>query len=179
MAKVKDIRQLPKDFRKLVTEAKAEAAAEIQESLMNRSPFWTGTFAESWIVSKTEVQATLPRQGEFDPSQDDTPPRLASSIFRDTSQRGDRVYVPLKSPVFIGNKADYAAFVINKAKLKGEGIKYESLFKAGARTTPRPNVPNWYDVYTKSKEIFKDIDKGFLALNRGFTTKTTKPAGTY
>ena len=49
----------------------------------------------------------------------------------------------------------------------------------GARTTPRPNVPNWYDVYTKSREIFKDIDKGFLALNRGFTTKTTKPAGTY
>ena len=42
-----------------------------------------------------------------------------------------------------------------------------------------PSVANWYDVYTKSKEIFKDIDKGFLALNKGFTTKTTKPAGTY
>ncbi len=176
---VKDIRQLPKDFRKLVTEARAEAAAEIQESLMNRSPFWTGTFAESWIVSKTEVQATRPRQGEFDPSQDDTPPRLASSIFRDTSQKSEKVYQALTSPVFIGNEADYAAFVINKAKLKGEGIKYEALFKKGARTTPRPNVPNWYDVYTQSKEIFKDIDKGFLALNKGFTTKTTKPAGTY
>ena len=70
----KDIKQLPKDFRKLVTEARAEAAQEIQQSLMNRSPFWTGTFAESWIVSKTEVQATRPRQGEFIP-QDDDPPR--------------------------------------------------------------------------------------------------------
>ena len=175
---LKDIKQLPKDFRKLVTEARAEAAAEIQESLMNRSPFWTGTFAESWIVSKTEVQATKPRQGEFIP-EDDALPRLPSSIFRATSQQGQKVYQALTSPVFIGNETDYAAFVINKAKLKGEGIKYESLFKKGARTTPRPNVANWYDVYTKSKEIFKDIDKGFLALNKGFTTKTTKPAGTY
>ena len=175
---LKDIKQLPKDFRKLVTEARAEAAAEIQESLMNRSPFWTGTFAESWIVSKTEVQATKPRQGEFIP-EDDALPRLPSSIFRATSQQGQKVYQALTSPVFIGNETDYAAFVINKAKLKGEGIKYEALFKKGARTTPRPNVANWYDVYTKSKEIFKDIDKGFLALNKGFTTKTTKPAGTY
>ena len=176
---VKDIKLLPKDLRKLITEARAEAAAEIQESLMNRSPFWIGTFAESWIVSGTEVQATRPRQGEFDPDQDEKPMRLPSSIFRDTSQKGKRIYQALTSPVFIGNEADYAAFVINKAKLKGEGIKYESLFKRKFNTTPRPNVPNWYDVYTQSKEIFKDIDKGFLALNRGFTTKTTKPAGTY
>ena len=175
---VKDIRQLPKDFRKLVTEARAEAAQEIQQSLMNRSPFWTGTFAESWIVSGSEVQATKPRQGEFIP-EDDAVPRLPSSIFRASSQQGPKIYQALTSPVFIGNETDYAAFVINKAKLKGEGIKYESLFRKGARTTPRPNVPNWYDVYTQSKEIFKDIDKGFLTLKRGFTTKTTKPAGTY
>ena len=175
---LKDIKQLPKDFRKLVTAARAEAAQEIQQSLMNRSPFWTGTFAESWIVSKTEVQATKPRQGEFIP-EDDALPRLPSSIFRASSQQGKKVYQALTSPVFIGNETDYAAFVINKARLKGTRIKYESLFKEGARTTPRPNVPNWYDVYTKSKEIFKDIDKGFLALNKGFTTKTTKPAGTY
>ena len=175
---VKDIRQLPKDFRKLVTEARAEAAQEIQQSLMNRSPFWTGTFAESLIVSDTEVQATKPRQGEFIP-ENDAIPRLPSNIFRASSQQGPKIYQALTSPVFIGNETDYAAFVINKAKLKGKGIKYESLFKKGARTTPRPNVPNWYDVYTQSKEIFKDIDKGFLALNRGFTTKTTKPAGTY
>jgi hypothetical protein len=173
----RDLRQLPKDFRKLVTEARAEAAAEIQESLMNRSPFWTGTFAESWIVSGSEVQATRPRQGDFDPDQDETPVRLASSIFRDTSQKGDRIYQALTSPVFIGNEADYAAFVINKAKLKGEGIMYSALFKKGSRTTPRPNVPNWYDVYTKSKEIFKDIDKGFRI--KGFLVKTTKPAGSY
>ena len=175
---VKDIRQLPKDFRKLVTEARAEAAQEIQQSLMNRSPFWTGTFAESWIVSDTEVQATKPRQGEFIP-ENDAIPRLPSNIFRASSQQGPKIYQALTSPVFIGNETDYAAFVINKARLKGTRIKYESLFKKGARTTPRPNVPNWYDVYTQSKEIFKDIDKGFLALKRGFTTKTTKPAGTY
>ena len=145
---------------------------------MNRSPFWTGTFAESWIVSDTEVQATKPRQGEFIP-ENDAIPRLPSNIFRASSQQGPKIYQALTSPVFIGNETDYAAFVINKARLKGTRIKYESLFKKGARTTPRPNVPNWYDVYTQSKEIFKDIDKGFLALNRGFTTKTTKPAGTY
>lgn len=176
---VKDIRHLPRDLRKLVTEARAEAAAEIHESLQNRSPYWTGTFAESWIVSDTEVQATKPRIGErnkdgnmggFD--------RPASNIFRQISQTmNQKVYAPLKSPVFIGNEADYAAFVINKKKHPEDGTMYKDLFDEGANTTPRPNVPNWYDVYTQSKEIFKDMDKGFKV--KGFLAKTSKPAGTY
>ena len=175
----KDIRHLPRDLRKLVTEARAEAAAEIHESLQNRSPYWTGTFAESWVVSLTEVQATKPRIGE--PNEDGDMEgfdRPASSIFREISQNvNQKVYGPLKSPVFIGNETDYAAFVINKVKHPVDKIKYEDMFRKGFNTTPRPNVPNWYDVYTKSKEIFKDMDKGFKV--KGFSAKTTKPAGRY
>ena len=178
---VKDIRHLPRDLRKLVTEARAEAAAEIHESLQNRSPYWTGTFAESWVVSKSEVQATKPRTGARNEDGDmEGIDRPASSIFRQISQTmNQKVYAPLTGPVFIGNETDYAAFVINKLKHPVDNYKYEYMFRAGFNTTPRPNVPNWYDVYTKSKEIFKDMDKGFLALNKGFTTKTTKPAGRY
>ena len=176
---VKDIRHLPRDLRKLVTEARAEAAAEIHESLQNRSPYWTGTFAESWVVSSTEVQATEPRLEERD--QDGNMKghnRPASSIFRQISQKiNQKVYAPLTGPVFIGNKTNYAAFVINKAKLPEDKTMYKDLFDMGANTTPRPNVPNWYDVYTQSKEIFKDMDKGFKV--KGFLGKTTKPAGRY
>ena len=158
---VKDIRHLPRDLRKLVTEARAEAAAEIHESLQNRSPYWTGTFAESWVVSSTEVQATEPRLEERD--QDGNMKghnRPASSIFRQISQKiNQKVYAPLTGPVFIGK------------------TMYKDLFDMGANTTPRPNVPNWYDVYTQSKEIFKDMDKGFKV--KGFLGKTTKPAGRY
>ena len=176
---VKDIRQLPNDIRKLVVEARAEAAAEIHESLQNRSPYWTGTFAESWIVSPTEVQATKPRIGERNSEEMmDGFDRPASSIFRQISQQGSaKVSEPLTSPVFIGNETDYAAFVINKAKHPDDRTMYKDLFDEGANTTPRPNVPNWYDVYTQSKEIFKDMDKGFKV--KGFLAKTTKPAGTY
>jgi len=176
---VKDIRHLPRDLRKLVTEARAEAAAEIHESLQNRSPYWTGTFAESWTVSSSEVQATQPRIGERDEDGNmEGFDRPASSIFREISQKmNEKIYVPLTSPVFIGNKADYAAFVINKVKHPVDNYKYEEMFRKGFKTTPRPNVPNWYDVYTKSKEIFKDMDKGFKV--KGFSAKTTKPAGRY
>tara|TARA_R100000773_G_C4139616_1_gene66665 strand:- start:48 stop:581 length:534 start_codon:yes stop_codon:yes gene_type:complete len=176
---VKDIRHLPRDIRKLVTEARAEAAAEIHESLQNRSPYWTGTFAESWTVSSSEVQATQPRIGERDEDGNiEGFDRPASSIFRQISQKmNEKVYGPLTSPVFIGNKADYAAFVINKVKHPVDKYKYEEMFRRGFKTTPRPNVPNWYDVYTKSKEIFKDMDKGFKV--KGFSAKTTKPAGRY
>ena len=177
---VKDIRHLPRDIRKLVTEARAEAAAEIHESLQNRSPYWTGTFAESWVVSKSEVQATKPRAEHIDPETGLTQNlnRPASSIFREISQNvNQKVYGPLNSPVFIGNETDYAAFVINRVKHPVDPLKYEDMFRAGFNTTPRPNVPNWYDVYTKSKEIFKDMDKGFKV--KGFSAKTTKPAGRY
>ncbi len=112
---VKDIRHLPRDLRKLVTEARAEAAAEIHESLQNRSPYWTGTFAESWVVSPTEVQATKPRMGDLDKDgARDKLDRPPSFIFRQISQESKRVYQALTSPVFIGNQTDYAAFVINK-----------------------------------------------------------------
>ena len=175
---VKDIRHLPRDIRKLVTEARAEAAAEIHESLQNRSPYWTGTFAESWVVSPTEVQATKPRMGELnEDGARDSLERPPSLIFRQISQESKRVYQALTSPVFIGNQADYAAFVINKKKHPEDGTMYKDLFDMGANTTPRPNVPNWYDVYTQSKEIFKDIDKGIKV--KGFLGKTTKPAGRY
>ena len=127
---VKDIRHLPRDLRKLVTEARAEAAAEIHESLQNRSPYWTGTFAESWVVSLTEVQATKPRIGE--PNEDGDMEgfdRPASSIFREISQNvNQKVYGPLKSPVFIGNETDYAAFVKNKVTHPLDKIKYEDMF---------------------------------------------------
>ena len=175
---VKDIRHLPRDLRKLVTEARAEAAAEIHESLQNRSPYWTGTFAESWVVSPTEVQATKPRMGDLDKDgARDKLDRPPSFIFRQISQESKRVYQALTSPVFIGNETDYAAFVINKKKHPRDGSMYKDLFDMGANTTPRPNVPNWYDVYTQSREIFKDIDKGFKV--KGFLGKTTKPAGRY
>ena len=145
-----DIKQLPKDFRKLVTEARAEAAAEIQESLMNRSPFWTGTFNRSWKVQKgSPVAAVKPREGD--------PEEQASGKL---PQKGELIPTELGEDLYIGNQTDYAAFVINQKKHKDDGTMYEDLFKEGRNTTPIPNQPDWYEVYLKTA-LEQDLDEGF------------------
>tara|TARA_R100000700_G_scaffold11834_1_gene16929 strand:- start:176 stop:361 length:186 start_codon:yes stop_codon:yes gene_type:complete len=52
---------------------------------------------------------------------------------------------------------------------------YEDLFRSKGRrkprTTPKPNVPNWYQVYLLNDFLTADMDKGFKAF--GFKIKRT------
>ena len=166
MPRLKKLSRLTGDLSVLVIKARAEAAAKIHTSLQDRSPWFTGTFNTSWKIQGAPVRANLPRRNNPD-------------------QRKSARRVPRKSPIvitslskalYIGNEAEYAGFVINRLPSPYEpGQMYEDLFRSKGRrkprTTPKPNVPNWYQVYLLNDFLTADMDKGFKAF--GFKIKRT------
>jgi len=166
MPRLKKLSKLTGDLSVLVIKARAEAAAKIHTSLQDKSPWFTGTFNTSWKIQGAPVRASLPRRNNPD-------------------QRKSARRVPRKSPIvitslskalYIGNEAEYAGFVINRLPSPYEpGQMYEDLFRSKGRkkprTTPKPNVPNWYQVYLLNDFLTADMDKGFKAF--GFKIKRT------
>ncbi len=47
---------MPTDLRKLILKGRKQMAKEIVYSLTAEGPWWTGTFGENWVVSKTPVK---------------------------------------------------------------------------------------------------------------------------
>ena len=158
MRRVKDLKHLPNDLAGLIVKGRAEAASEIHYSLQNRSPWFTGTFNTAWQIKGAPVLPTVPRKDIDNP------------VFtsRKAPKREKPIYTSLVKSVYVGNKADYAGFVINKEKSPYEPNQvYAELFNQrradGSRfkTTPRPNDPNWYFIYLGGNFLEKDINKGF------------------
>ena len=156
---------MPKDFKKhftkdlgkAVVKGRKEVAKTITRSLIEKGPWWTGTFGENWIVSKSPVQATKKRKPDF-PSYlipDPTPRQI----------KNPRVpNVTLKEDLFVGNRAKYAGFAINapgqtSPSISGREVTYAEHFSAS--TSPTARGPNWYVVYTKGGFINKDIAMAF------------------
>jgi len=151
---VRDIKHLVADLEDAILLGKSSSASEIQFSLQHRSPFWTGTFNRSWKVQKgSRVAATIPR-GEF------SGPKIP--------KKGEIIMTTLSEALYVGNQTDYAAFVINQKISEKDGMKYEDLFTAKARTTPIPNQPDWYDVYLKTA-LESDLNEGFSQV--GFSVR--------
>tara|TARA_Y100000114_G_scaffold137358_1_gene139612 strand:- start:5213 stop:5749 length:537 start_codon:yes stop_codon:yes gene_type:complete len=171
MPRIKDIKHLTGDLAYMIIKGKGEAASEIHYSLQNRSPWFTGTFNTAWEVKTgSPVAPTIPRKDIDNP------------IFttRKAPKRQKPIYTSLVKSIYVGNKADYAAFVINQEKSPYEPNQmYEELFNQrradGSRfkTTPRPNSPNWYFIYLGGNFLEKDINKGFQTVGfkpkRGYT----------
>ena len=61
MPKYKPITKLTEDLEKAIVKGKKAAAKKIAIALIEEGPWWTGTFGENWIVSKSPVQATKKR----------------------------------------------------------------------------------------------------------------------
>ena len=105
---------MPKDFKKhftkdlgkAITKGRKEVARTVARSLIEKGPWWTGTFGENWIVSKSPVQATKKRKPDF-----------PSYLIPDPTARqikNPRVpNVTLNQDLFVGNRAKYAGFAIN------------------------------------------------------------------
>ena len=97
---------MPTDLRKLILKGRKQMAKEIVYSLTAEGPWWTGTFGENWVVSKTPVKPTRKRNPE-------TPyfmiPWRTQRVFKNarvpTAKMGQDLYV--------GNRAKYAGFAIN------------------------------------------------------------------
>ena len=159
MRKTKDLKHLPNDLAGLIVKARAEAASEIHYSLQNRSPWFTGTFNTAWQIKGAPVVPTIPRK---DNNID------AQKTSRKAPVRQKPIYTSLVKMLYIGNKAEYAGFVINAMVSPYDGRMYSDLFPK-AKTTPKPNVPNWYYVYLQNTFLEKDINKGFQMV--GFKPK--------
>jgi len=168
MRRTKDLKHLPNDLAALIVKGRAEAASEIHFSLQNRSPWFTGTFNTAWQIKGAPVIPSVPRR-DLDG---------AEKTGRKAPVRQKPIYTSLVKSLYVGNKAEYAGFVINRKKsLYDPGQMYEHLFmerkKDGSRykTTPTPNVPNWYFVYLGGNFLEKDINNGFQIV--GFKPKRT------
>lgn len=151
MRKVKDLKHLPNDLAGLIVKGRAEAASEIHYSLQHRSPWFTGTFNTAWQVKGAPVIPSIPRK---DNNID------AQKTSRKAPKRQKPIYTSLVKMLYIGNKAEYAGFVINAMVSPYDGKMYRDLFP-DSKTTPKPNVPNWYYVYLQNNFLEKDINKGF------------------
>ena len=157
---------MPKDFKKhftkdlgkAVVRGRKEVAKTVVRSLTEKGPWWTGTFGENWIVSKSPVQATKKRKPDF-----------PSYLIPDPTARqikNPRVpNVTLREDLFVGNRTKYAGFAINapgqtRPNLSGEPVTYEEHGKEGFKLTSTGG-PNWYNIYTKGGLINKDIALAF------------------
>ena len=56
---------MPGDLRKAIIKGRKETAKTIVRSLTEKGPWWTGTFGENWIVSKSPVKQTKKRKPDF------------------------------------------------------------------------------------------------------------------
>ena len=155
---------MPKDFKKhftkdlgkAITRGRKETAKTIVRSLTEQGTWWTGTFGENWIVSKSLVQATKKRKPDFPYYL--IPDPTARQI------KNPRVpNVTLNQDLFVGNRAEYAGFAINalgqtRPDLKGNPVTYAQHGRQHALTA---RGPNWYNIYRKGGLINKDIALAF------------------
>ena len=153
----KSISKLPTDLRKVILKGRKQLAKDIVHSLTEDGPWWTGTFGENWVVSKTPVKPTRKRKPEYPYF---VVPSRTGRVFKNarvpTAKMGQDLYV--------GNRAKYAGFAINAPgqtlpNLKNKQVTYAEHYKESR--SPTAKGPNWYNVYTLGGLINKDIDKAF------------------
>ena len=147
---------MPGDLRKAIIKGRKETAKTIVRSLTEQGPWWTGTFGENWIVSKSPVKANKKRKPDF-------PYYLIPDPTARQIKNARVPNVTLKQDLYIGNRAKYAGFAINapgqtRPSISGQEVTYAQhgrQFKLTARG------PNWYNIYTKGGFINKDIAMAF------------------
>ena len=152
----KSISKLPTDLRKVILKGRKQLAKDIVHSLTEDGPWWTGTFGENWVVSKTPVKPTRKRRPEY--------PYFV--IPARTGREFKNARVPtakMGQDLYVGNRAKYAGFAINAPgqtlpNLKNKQVTYAEHAKEHKITAKQPN---WYNVYTLGGLINKDIDKAF------------------
>ena len=158
----KSITELTKDIRKLIEDGRAAAGPEIVFSLQDKGPWWTGNFGELWKLSSTPVEPKVSNRRDWqDP---DMPTARTFSI-------PPVLKVPINSPLYIGNAADYAGYAVNNPQAKKQGKTYEEARtgKNALRTTAKPG-PSWYKIYTETSRdtgLFLDLDIAFQGVRLG------------
>tara|TARA_X000001382_G_scaffold130857_1_gene127307 strand:+ start:330 stop:803 length:474 start_codon:yes stop_codon:yes gene_type:complete len=146
----KPITQLAKDLREFIEEGRAQAGPEIVYSLQNLGPWWTGNFSKSWKLGSSAIKPVKARTIE-NPS---VIPRRTARLPKKPSV----LRIPVNSPLYIGNESTYAGFGINASQQTIRGRTYSEHAQVHKITAVSVD---WYDVYTQTNLIFKDLSKGF------------------
>ena len=155
------ITKLTEDIEKKLVKGKKELAKTIVKTLTEEGPWWTGTFGENWVVSKSPVQPTRKRtpQTAFREIPDSTGRKIKTNARVPTS--------PLQQDLYVGNRAKYAGFAINAPgqtlpDRTGKQVTYAQHRNGPPqRTLTARKGPNWYNIYTKGNFIKFDIAKAF------------------
>ena len=155
----KPITELTNDIRKLIEDGRAAAGPEIVFSLQSKGPWWTGNFGELWELSPTPVKPVVSNQRDWE-----DPNMPTARNFR----RRPILRVPINSPLYIGNLADYAGYAVNNPQAKIDGKTYAET-RPPQRSTAKPG-PNWYKIYTETSRdtgLFLDLDIAFAGVRLG------------
>ncbi|NCW67067.1 MAG: hypothetical protein EBV86_00645, partial [Marivivens sp.] len=148
-----------KDIRKLIEDGRAVAGPEIVFSLQSKGPWWTGNFGELWELSPTPVKPVVSNTRDWEGENMPT-----SRSF----QKRPALRVPINSPLYIGNLADYAGYAVNNPQAKIDGKTYGET-RPPRRSTAKPG-PKWYKIYTETNRdagLFLDLDKAFASVRLG------------
>ena len=158
----KPITELTKDIRKLIEDGRAAAGPEIVFRLQDKGPWWTGNFGELWRLSSEPVKPNVSTRPDW--TAPDMPTTRTFSI-------PPALKVPIDSPLYIGNAADYAGYAVNNPQAKREGKTYEEARTGkGALTTTAEDGPRWYKIYTETSRdtgLFLDLDIAFQGVRLG------------
>tara|TARA_R100000654_G_scaffold20010_1_gene40540 strand:+ start:867 stop:1346 length:480 start_codon:yes stop_codon:yes gene_type:complete len=148
----KPISKLAEDLRKFVEEGRAQAGPRIVFALQHEGPWWTGTFGRNWVLSATKITPTISREEYSGKAIDEA--KTAKVPKEPVVLR-----VPRNSPLYIGNKVQYAGFAINAPGQLIRGLTYEQHAKASKQFTA--TSVDWYEQYTKGGKIMDDLTEGF------------------
>lgn len=149
----KPITELAEDLRKFIEEGRAQAGPRIVFALQYEGPWWTGTFGRNWVLSATKVVPTVSRENYSDSKS------IQDAKTAKTPREPSILKVPYNSPLFIGNKVQYAGFAINAPGQTMRGRTYEQHARASKEFTA--TSVDWYEQYTLGGKIMDDLTEGF------------------
>ena len=171
MPRRKLLTSLANDIEKAVQQARTEAAKEIVVNLQDKGPWWTGTFAKSWVVSNYPVEGGLIDR-EPDPAWWDDE-AIANARRPRRKQRPDFPVVNINQTLYIGNASKYGLFATG---YWGEKIHHHQsmMDTSGKRVTyaqhgdTRKLTANifpqasWYRIYLNNPQyLMRDMNRAF------------------
>lgn len=192
MPRKKTLNSLARDIEKAVEQARTESSKEIIHTLQQKGPWWTGSFAKSWVVSSAPVVG-----GELE--RDPNPPHWDAEAIKEarrprTSRRPKFPVVNINQTLYVGNASSYALFATGywgekihhfqtMMNTKGKKVTYAQHGRDN-NLTPKINPkPSWYRIYLNDTQyLMRDINRAFRSKNfviRKTDRKTTFKSKNY
>ena len=192
MPRKKTLNSLANDIENAVRQARTETAKEIVYTLQDKGPWWTGSFAKSWVVSTAPVQGGELEREPNPPYWDEEAIQAARRPRR--RERPEFSVVPIAQTLYIGNASEYALFATgfwgekihhfqNMMDTKGKRVTYAQHGRTRNLTPKIFPQPSWYRIYLNDTQyLMRDINRAFRSKNfviRKTDRKTTFKSKNY